>query len=82
MSSPIITKVVEEMNDLPNDLPDDLQHQILQFATTLRQQHLQSSGNAWNVLESLTGTVETLANWSAEHDYYLYDTPKHQETES
>jgi hypothetical protein len=78
MSSPIITKVIEEMNDLP----DDLQQQVLNFIATLRQQHLQTLGNAWDVLESLTGTVEAPADWSAEHDHYLYGTPKHQETES
>ena len=37
MSSPIITTVIEEMNDLPNDL----QQQVLKFVTTLRQQHIQ-----------------------------------------
>ena len=78
MSSPIITKVIEEMNDLP----DDLQQQVLNFIATLRQQHLQTSSNAWDVLESLTGTVEAPTDWSAEHDHYLYGTPKHQETES
>ncbi|NJP11471.1 MAG: hypothetical protein HC866_19985 [Leptolyngbyaceae cyanobacterium RU_5_1] len=78
MSSPIITKVIEEMNNLP----DDLQQQVLKFVTTLRQQHLKASGNAWDVLESLTGTVEAPADWSAEHDHYLYGTPKHQEPES
>jgi len=77
MSSPIITKVVEEMNSLPNDL----QQQVLKFVVTLRQQHLQTSDNAWDVLESLTGSVEAPADWSAEHDHYLYGTPKHQETE-
>jgi hypothetical protein len=77
MSSPIITKVIEEMNDLPNDL----QQQVLKFVVTLRQQHLHTSENAWDVLESLTGTVEAPADWSAEHDHYLYGTPKRQETE-
>jgi len=78
MSSPIIAKVIEEMNDLP----DDLQQQVLNFIATLRQQHSQISNDAWDVLESLTGTVEAPADWSAEHDHYLYGTPKHQETES
>ncbi|WNZ46405.1 hypothetical protein Q2T42_00960 [Leptolyngbya boryana CZ1] len=78
MNSPIITKVIEEMHNLP----DDLQQQVLQFVTTLRQQHLQTSCNAWDVLESLTGTVEAPADWSSEHDHYLYGTPKHQETDS
>lgn len=78
MNSPIITKVIEEMNDLP----DDLQQQVLKFVLTLRQQHQQSSGDAWDVLESLTGTIEAPTDWSAEHDHYLYGTPKRQETDS
>lgn len=77
-SSPIITKAIEETNDLP----DDLQQQTLKFVVALRQQHLQTSSNAWDVLESLTGAVEAPADWSSEHDHYLYDTPKYQETES
>jgi len=78
MSSPIIAKVIEAMNDLP----DDLQQQVLNFIATLRQQHSQISNDAWDVLGSLTGTVDAPADWSAEHDHYLYGTPKHQETES
>ncbi|WP_017298492.1 hypothetical protein [Nodosilinea nodulosa] len=78
MIAEIITQVIEEMNDLP----DDLQQQVLQFIETLWQQHLQTPGNAWDVLESLTGTVEAPADWSAEHDHYIYGTPKRQETES
>ena len=78
MSNPIVTQIVEQVNDLP----DNLQEQVLKFVLSLRQTHLQTSSNAWDVLESLTGTVEAPADWSAEHDYYLYGTPKHQETDS
>jgi hypothetical protein len=78
MSSPIITKVAEEMNHLPSDL----QQQVLKFVLSLRQQNPQASGDAWDVLESLAGTVTAPADWSAEHDHYLYGTPKQQETES
>jgi len=78
MSSSIVTKVIEEMKELP----DDLQQQVLAFVETLRLQHRQTAGNAWDVLESLTGTVEAPADWSAEHDHYLYGTPKHSESES
>jgi hypothetical protein len=35
-------------------------------------------GDAWDVLEAMIGTIEALSNWSSEHDYYLYGTPKHQ----
>lgn len=34
--------------------------------------------NAWDLLENLTGTVEVSEDWSAEHDHYLYGTPKRQ----
>jgi len=33
-------------------------------------------GNALAVLEKLIGTVEAPSDWAAEHDYYLYGTPK------
>jgi hypothetical protein len=34
--------------------------------------------NAWDVLESLIGTIEAPADWSSEHDHYIYGTPKQQ----
>ena len=36
-------------------------------------------GNAWDVLEEMTGTIEAPKDWSVEHDHYLYGTPKHQD---
>lgn len=36
------------------------------------------SGDAWDVLEALTGTLEAANDWSSEHDHYLYGTPKRQ----
>jgi hypothetical protein len=75
MSSTVIAKVIKEMKALP----DDLQQQVLEFVETLRQQHLATSSNAWDVLESLTGNVEAPTDWSSEHDHYLYGTPKRQE---
>jgi len=33
-------------------------------------------GNVWDLLERLAGTVEAPADWSLEHDHYLYGTPK------
>ncbi|MEB3213425.1 MAG: hypothetical protein VKL39_18905 [Leptolyngbyaceae bacterium] len=72
MSSPIITKVIEEMSSLP----DELQQQVLTFVVALRQQHQPAPDNAWDVLESLTGTIEAPSDWSTEHDHYLYGVPK------
>lgn len=78
MSNQIVTQIIEQVNDLP----DNLQQEVLSFVLTLRREHLQESGNAWDVLESPTRTFEAPTDWSAEHDHYLYGTPKHQELES
>jgi hypothetical protein len=75
MSNPIITQIIEQVNDLP----DRLQQQVLTFVLTLRQEHGQASGDVWDVLEALTGNIEAPADWSAEHDHYLYGTPKREE---
>lgn len=37
-----------------------------------------TEGNAWDVLEAMTGTIEAPTDWSSEHDHYLYGTPKLQ----
>ncbi|MEM8639953.1 MAG: hypothetical protein AAGG51_14230 [Cyanobacteria bacterium P01_G01_bin.54] len=60
-------------------LPADLQQQVLQFIQALRQQQTNSpqTGNAWDTLAALTGTVEAPADWSSHHDHYLYHTPTH-----
>jgi hypothetical protein len=71
MSTSIVTQIVEQVRDLP----DPLQQQVLTFIQTLRPT---PETNAWDVLESLTGTVEAPADWSSNHDHYLYGTPKHQ----
>lgn len=34
--------------------------------------------DAWELLDTLTGTIEAPADWSSEHDHYLYGTPKHE----
>ncbi|MFE4105044.1 hypothetical protein [Almyronema epifaneia] len=77
MSNSIVTKVIDEMNDLPNEL----QQQVLTFVVNLRQEYRQNSNDAWDILESMTGTIEAPADWSVEHDHYLYGTPKHQEAD-
>jgi hypothetical protein len=32
--------------------------------------------DALSILEDLTGSVEAPSDWAAEHDHYLYGTPK------
>jgi len=38
------------------------------------------SGGLWDFLERTAGTVEMPADWSSEHDHYLYGTPKRSST--
>jgi hypothetical protein len=33
-------------------------------------------GNAWDVLDQVAGSVQAPADWTAEHDHYLYGRPK------
>ena len=33
-------------------------------------------GDVWDLLETLAGTVDAPSDWAAEHDHYLYGTPK------
>ncbi|WP_072619249.1 DUF2281 domain-containing protein [Spirulina major] len=68
------TQILQELDNLP----DDLQQQVLQFIQALRQQQVNSpqTGNAWDTLATLTGTIEAPSDWSIQHDHYLYDTPK------
>lgn len=72
MTTPTLAQIVQTVDDLP----DELQQQVLQFARTLRQYHQPAVGNAWDTLEALTGTVEAPADWSTQHNHYLYGTPK------
>ena len=37
------------------------------------------SGNAWDLLAALTGSVQAPEDWAAEHDHYLYGTAKREE---
>lgn len=77
MSSPIIIKVVDTMADFP----DELQQKVLTFVVTLQQQQ-QPKGDAWDVLDSMIGSVEAPSDWSTEHDHYLYGTPKNSELDA
>ncbi|MDB9309806.1 hypothetical protein PN471_14410 [Aphanizomenon sp. CS-733/32] len=38
---------------------------------------IEAEGNAWDVLEALTGTIEAPSDWSSQHNHYLYGTPKY-----
>jgi hypothetical protein len=58
--------------DTPLDLPPNTRYVITLQAVP----EVAVGKNAWDVLEEWTGTVEAPEDWSAEHDHYLYGTPK------
>jgi hypothetical protein len=62
MSTAIVTQIVEQVRDLP----DPLQQQVLTFIQTLCQPPSPTDPNAWDILESLTATIEAPADWSTE----------------
>ncbi|RPJ54902.1 MAG: hypothetical protein EHM23_27855 [Acidobacteria bacterium] len=50
---------------------------IDQFQASAGRPTRSSEGKSiWRVLESLIGTVDAPPDWAAEHDHYLYGTPK------
>lgn len=36
------------------------------------------TGNVWEALRALAGTVEGPPDWARNHDHYLYGTPKRE----
>ncbi len=41
-----------------------------------------SSESAWDVLDTLAGTVDAPEDWAAEHDHYLYGTSRRADEQS
>jgi predicted RNase H-like HicB family nuclease len=65
--------------------PDKTEHPWLKFSGMHKDnplfgeilEDIEAEGNAWDVLEALTGTIEAPSDWSNQHNHYLYGTPKH-----
>ncbi|MBE9231468.1 hypothetical protein IQ231_07145 [Cuspidothrix issatschenkoi LEGE 03284] len=63
--------------------PDKTEHPWLKFAGmhkgnplfTESLEDIENEGNAWDVLEALTGTIEAPSDWSSQHDHYLCGNP-------
>ncbi|NJM73931.1 MAG: antitoxin family protein [Scytonema sp. RU_4_4] len=62
------------------DTPLDLKPNTRYVITIQELSEPSITGDAWDVLEAMTGTIEAAPDWSSEHDHYLYGTPK-RETE-
>jgi hypothetical protein len=69
-------EVIYDGNVFRPETPPDLQPNTRCVISIQEVLPEASSGSAWDVLESLTGTVEAPDDWAAEHDHYLYGTPK------
>ncbi len=63
----------------PTDRPPlSTQHQPSSTDTD-RTSAAATKGDAWDLLETLTGTIQAPPDWASEHDHYLYGTPKRGE---
>lgn len=70
--------VVFDGNVLRPDAPLELTPNTPRYVVTIQELSEPVVGDAWDVLEVMTVTVEAPPNWSQEHDHYLYGTPKRE----
>jgi len=77
ISTPAIQYISDRQSGQPTSviIPIELWQQ-LQSILVITPSSPQTTGNAWEVLETLTGTLEAPSDWSSQHDHYLYGTPK------
>lgn len=77
-------RVIRLTEGLPADAPLDqivgtLQQMLMEGNSDQpaeAETDLPESGGLWDFLERIAGTVEMPADWSSEHDHYVYGTPK------
>jgi hypothetical protein len=60
------------------DAPLDLEPNTRYVVTIQPNITEDGTGDAWDVLSRFAGTVDAPADWSDEHDHYLYGTAKHK----
>ena len=70
--------VVYDGTVLRPETPVDLEVDRRYVVTVVREDEAGGREDAWDVLDALAGTVDAPTDWAAEHDHYLYDTPKRQ----
>jgi len=54
------------------DLKPNTRYQVI----VERELHVSEGRDAWEVLEELVGALQGPEDWAAQHDHYLYGTPK------
>jgi hypothetical protein len=62
--------------------PIDLKPNARYLVTVEQEVAVAEGENAWDILARLTGKVEGPEDWAAEHDHYLYRTPKRRDEAS
>lgn len=60
--------------EAPLDLEPNAKYQIT--IEPLDNESSDAESTAWDTLAKLAGSIEAPADWSSEHDHYLYGTPK------
>lgn len=61
--------VIFDGHVLRPDSPLDLEPNKRYMITIQAIEQPETKGNAWDVLEAMTGTVEAASDWSSEHDH-------------
>ncbi|HMV87286.1 MAG TPA: hypothetical protein PKC13_24275 [Blastocatellia bacterium] len=70
-----VTAIFDGQVLCPDDLLD-LEPNVRYVITIAPQPETATRGDAWDVLEQMSGTIEAPPDWAAEHDHYLYGAPK------
>ncbi len=67
--------------EMPIDLAPNTRYLIvIRSALSVEEIRVEDDtpGDVYDLLESMVGTYDGPEDWSAEHDHYLYGTPKQQ----
>ncbi len=72
---PTTLTVIFDGEVLRPDEPLDLEPNV-RYVVTIQPEAEVEKPTAWDVLRPYIGTLDMPADWSIEHDHYLYGTPK------
>lgn len=76
MPQPQTITAIYDGEVLRPESPLDLQVNARYHLTIAPMEQEETGQTVWDVLDELAGTVEAPPDWAAEHDHYLYGTPK------
>lgn len=64
--------------ETPLELRVNARYRVTIVPTVVEEHEADSNkeGDLWDLLDELAGTIEMPPDWAAEHDHYLYGTPK------